>query len=121
MSKGYIFKLSFRPYTLEQACRVRYYVKTCAQNAILRACEDMNMYAGRVLLNCEPVIYPIELDAEQHTIYDEVQEISGIVHEPVYNMIAGACGMMTADLVLNISISFYDHNQLVISHEVYKQ
>lgn len=79
------------------------------------------MYAGRVLLNCEPVIYPIELDAEQHTIYDEVQEISGIVHEPVYNMIAGACGMMTADLVLNISISFYDHNQLVISHEVYKQ
>lgn len=121
MNKGYIFKLSFRPYTLEQACRVRYYIKTCAQNTILQACEDMSLSAGRVLLNCEPVMYQVDLDAEQYTIYNELQEISSVVREPVYNMIAGACGMMTADLVLNISINFYDHNQLVITHEVYKQ
>lgn len=121
MNKGYIYKLSFRPYTLEQACRVRYYVKTCALNTILQACEDMNLHICRVFLNCEPVAHPMRLDVEQPTIYAEVQEISNIVHDPIYNTIAGACGSMTADLVLNISVSFYDRNQLIITHEVYKQ
>ena len=121
MNKGYIYKLSFRPYTLEQACRVRYYVKTCALNTILQACEDMNLHSCRVFLNCEPVAHPMRLDVEQPTIYAEVQEISNIVHNSIYNTIAGACGSMTADLVLNISVSFYDRNQLIITHEVYKQ
>lgn len=121
MSKGYIFKLSFRPYTLEQACRVRYYIKACAQNSIQKACEDMNMSLGRVMLNCEPVMYPLALDVEHPTVFDELQEIAATVQEPVYNIIAGACGMMSAELTLNITISIYDHNQLIISHEVYKQ
>lgn len=119
MNKGYIFKLSFRPYTLQQACRVRYYIRVSVQEAVMRAVEDMNLPMERIFLNCEPVIYPTQLDVEYPTVYDELTEISASIKEPVYSIIAGYCGSLQVNAVLNIAVSIYDHNQLILTHEVY--
>ena len=120
MNKAYIFKLSRRPHTLEQACRIRYYVRVCSHAAILRAVEDLNISLERVLFNCEMVMEPPVLDYERRTVYDELQEITGMLRTPIYEFIAGACSQMPRDVVLNISASIYDCDQVLLSHEVYK-
>lgn len=120
MTKAYIFKLSRRPSSLEQACRIRYYIQVCSQVAILRALDDLNLSIERVLLNCERVMQPPVLDYERPTQYDELQEITGMLRLPIYEFVAGACSQMGADVVLNINVSVYDCDQLLLSHEVYK-
>ena len=119
MNKAYIFKLSRRPCTLDAACRVRYYIRVCAQQAILRAIEDLNVSLERILFNCEMVMQPPQLDHEQYTDFVELQEIATHLQEPIYGFIAAAVTQMDARCVLNISASIYDHDQLLLSHEVY--
>lgn len=120
MNKAYIFKLRHGPRTLEQACRVRYYIRVCAHTAILRAIEDLNLSIERVLFNCEMVSQPPVLDCERHTVYDELQEITALLRTPIYEFIAGAASQMPSDVVLNINATVYNRDQLLLSHEVYR-
>jgi hypothetical protein len=92
----------------------------CAQAAILRAIEDLNLSVERVLFNCEIVLQPPVLDYERPTSYDELQEITGLIRTPIYEFIAGACSQMAGDVVLNINAAVYNRDQLLLSHEVYR-
>ena len=117
--KGYLFKLKKRPITVEDALRYRYYLKVCTQAIILQALDDMQMSYDKVLLNCEPLHHPLALDVEQPTVYRELQEFQALLNETVRGVVTAGCSVLAPSYVLNIAVSLYDHDQLLVSHEVY--
>lgn len=118
--RAYITKLSFRPYTLEHACRVRYYVSVVAQELIERHASDLGVSVSRFLLNCQP-IYANYIDVEQPTLVRELNEINAALSEPILSIMSGAVAVMRDMTVLNITTHIHDHNQLVVSYEVYEK
>lgn len=105
--------------TVEDALRTRYYIRVCSQASILQALDDLHIGYERVLFNCEPIVAVPVLDFEQRTVYSELQEIRAMLAEPIRGMVVAGCLNMNATTILNICTTIYDHDQLLLSHEVY--
>lgn len=122
MQTGHLIKLSFRPYTLEQACRAVYYLNVCAIDAIMGAADDLCLPLERILYNRTPLTPYVPLDHSQHTVFEEVNEIRLAVERPIYDIVGGAASSSLTSLgILNVSCFIHQYNHIVLSHEVFQQ
>ena len=119
MNKGVIFKLTHRPATIAEAMLVRYYLKICAHDAVIRVCEDMQFPLERVVYNCEPIYNTVPLDYEQTIMHNLLNQIEVSMREAIYGYVSASCSMMPTNAVLNITVNVYDSDQILLSYEVY--